>query len=79
VVGEDDGVQYEGLYNLDGIYIECVIIAIATELRPSYPHEMLALLVQKSLIKFVISQNCDGLHMLSGVPRQQLSELHGNS
>ena len=47
-------------------------------LRPTYTHEALAKLIESGLVKHIISQNGDGLHGLSGVEEQYLSELHGN-
>ena len=48
------------------------------DLRPTYTHEVLCQLVQLGFIKHIISQNGDGLHSLSGIPDENLSELHGN-
>ncbi|KAK3090182.1 hypothetical protein FSP39_009822 [Pinctada imbricata] len=48
-------------------------------LRPTYTHEALQKLLELGLIKYIISQNVDGLHLLSGVQQDKISELHGNS
>ncbi|OWF39003.1 NAD-dependent protein deacetylase sirtuin-6-like [Mizuhopecten yessoensis] len=47
-------------------------------LRPTYTHEALLKLIEMGYLQYIISQNTDGLHRLSGIPEDKISELHGN-
>jgi NAD-dependent deacetylase len=47
--------------------------------QPNRGHRAVAELVSRGTAAAVITQNIDGLHQASGVPAEQVIELHGNS
>lgn len=49
-----------------------------TDAIPSKTHMALKALVDSGHVKYVVSQNIDGLHLKSGLQREFLAELHGN-
>lgn len=54
-------------------------VTSASKAIPTPTHMTFVKLHQEGLLKCVISQNCDGLHRRSGMPKSALFELHGNS
>jgi NAD-dependent protein deacetylase/lipoamidase len=50
-----------------------------TQAKPNSGHLAIAELVRLAKVAVVVTQNVDGLHQASGVPRAQLIELHGNA
>ena len=45
---------------------------------PTKSHMAISKLLELDKAHFLVSQNIDGLHMRSGIPREKIAELHGN-
>lgn len=50
-----------------------------SQVQPNSGHLALVELQNIGLLKFIISQNVDGLYLISGIKPELLAELHGNS
>ena len=46
---------------------------------PTPTHMTFVKLMEEGYLKFLVSQNVDGLHRKSGIPPEKLAELHGNT
>ncbi|CAF0776560.1 unnamed protein product [Adineta ricciae] len=47
--------------------------------EPTLTHMAYVELMKRNILKFLVSQNCDGLHLKSGIAPDKIAELHGNS
>ncbi len=47
--------------------------------KPNIGHESIARLYELGFLKTLITQNIDGLHEESGIPKEKIIELHGNT
>lgn len=52
---------------------------LVREAKPNRGHRACAELVRAGKARAVITQNIDGLHQASGIPDEQVIELHGNT
>ncbi|CAE7426749.1 Sirt6 [Symbiodinium pilosum] len=68
-----------GKWTLEAQGAEASYTTVYEELRPTFAHEAVAKLVEMGKIAYVVSQNADGLHHLSGIPYSKLSDVHGSA
>lgn len=50
-----------------------------TKAQPTKGHMSMVKLFREGYLKYIISQNVDGLHRKSGIPYDNIAELHGNT
>jgi NAD-dependent SIR2 family protein deacetylase len=68
----------QGVWTCQAKGIDCPAGVSLTQATPTDCHLFIKDLVADGKIQYVTSQNIDGLHRRSGIPRKNLSELHGN-
>ena len=55
------------------------VVKAIPQALPSPTHMSLVALMEAHKLKYLISQNVDGLHRKSGIPASKIAELHGNT
>ena len=60
------------------VYQHPVIKAVSTKPEPTIAHRALVDLERAGYVYRIASQNYDDLFSMAGLPREKLSELHGN-
>lgn len=78
IIGIPDFRGPTGVWTLEKKGIKPTVGIDFGDAKPTKTHMLLKLLVENGYIKYIISQNVDGLHLKSGVNRKFVSEMHGN-
>lgn len=68
-----------GKWTLEDRGVDKQYTTVYEELRPTFAHEAIAKLVAMGRLSYVVTQNADGLHHLSGIPYTKLSDVHGSA
>lgn len=68
-----------GKWTLEAQGVDEAYTTVYEALRPTFGHEAVAKLVEMGRLAYVVTQNADGLHHLSGIPYTKLSDVHGSA
>lgn len=68
-----------GKWTLEDRGIDEKYTTVYEDLRPTFAHEAVAKLVEMGRLSYIVTQNADGLHHLSGIPYTKLSDVHGSA
>ena len=63
----------------EGKPVQREVVEAIPQALPSPTHMSLVALHEANKLKYLISQNVDGLHRKSGIPASKIAELHGNT
>jgi mono-ADP-ribosyltransferase sirtuin 6 len=62
-----------------GLPIEDPLSVGFEEARPTFSHRAIVELFKNGFVQHIVTQNVDGLHIKSGLPRDKVSEVHGTA
>jgi len=68
----------KGVWRMEDLGLEPEYGVDFEDAYPTLTHMALVQLQNRGILKHLVSQNVDGLHLRSGIKRENLSELHGN-
>jgi len=69
----------DGVWTRKAKGLEPIQHAPKSKFKPTQTHMALVKLQQQGILKCLVSQNCDGLHLKSGISPDAICELHGNT
>lgn len=72
---KNNNLPFKFVYNLN---FYCFRSYNLCDAEPTLAHMSLTKLHSEGYVKHIVSQNCDGLHIRSGLPSHAISEVHGN-
>lgn len=67
-----------GVWTLESKGLKPSINVSFDNAEPTRTHMALKKMTETKHVKYIVTQNIDGLHLRSGISREYIAELHGN-